>query len=222
MPTTAERHALAFLTGVALLGGGARAWSSYHEAGQSGVGLHDGTAGATASAESVGDQLAAIDLARASKRGARGKGRGGQTLAAGPRGGRTAFGRSSANDKLKPPTGRAPGEGLRGSDIVVDADVATVTQLQMLPRISAALAERIIANRDSFGAFGALSALGRVCGMSADIRNEIRNLVVFTGLPRAAPLRASRRGELNGYDAPRQANEALRQPRVTGRTKKRN
>ena len=225
MPTTAERQALGFLAVVALLGGGARGWSSYQQSHQSGAAAS--ADGAThASAESVGDQLAAVDSARTSKRGSHAKARGG-AKASNSASGASASRKRADNGRLKPPVSRGPSEGLRGDDIVVDADVASVTQLQMLPRISPLLAERIVANRDSMGAFGSLSALGRVRGMSVEIRNEIRNLVVFTGEPRAIPRRAPAPAEPRvspSRAAPRaSSSRATRDDRVvTSRTKKRN
>ncbi|MEP6763618.1 MAG: helix-hairpin-helix domain-containing protein [Gemmatimonadaceae bacterium] len=223
MPTTAERQALAFLAAVALLGGGARAWSYYQQSDQS-IATAKGAAGHAA--ETVGDQLAAIDSARTTKRGAHGKGRGGGVRGSASsnsnaRNNSSNFARKRKNDgKLEEPVGRSASEGLRGADIVIDADVATALQLQMLPRISPALAERIVANRDSLGTFGSLAALGRVRGMSADIRNQIRNLIVFTSIPRIQPPRVLQAQTDGRAESRGRLSSSGRT--VTSRTKKRN
>ncbi|MEP6779187.1 MAG: helix-hairpin-helix domain-containing protein [Gemmatimonadaceae bacterium] len=217
MPTTAERQALAFIAGVALLGGGARAWS-YYESNQLAAAVNGAVVGA--STETVADQLAAIDSVRSSKKGVRGKGRGATKSNSSIGGGSNNSPRKRKNDgKLEPPIGRSASEGLRGADIVVDADVATALQLQLLPRVSSALAERIVANRDSLGAFGSLSALGRVRGMSADIRNAIRNLVVFTGDPSVTSPRVPRTRTDAQAEAP--SRSRARERVVISRTKKR-
>src|SRR5258705_4253390 len=68
--------------------------------------------------------------------------------------------------------GRAP-ESLRGGlgkgngsaggpASLIDLDMAGIAEIERLPRIGPALAKRIVANRDSLGPFGVLSALGRV------------------------------------------------------------
>ncbi len=154
MPTASERQALAFLTAVALLGGGVRVWQSRQFEQRFGSAAHATGAGA----EAVDDQLAAVDGAR-SKKGKRGK-------------------------------------GARPKVAIVDVDVATSQQLEALPRIGPSLAERIVANRDSFGAFGSLEALGRVRGIGVAMRAALEPLITFSAMPSSyvrakAPPRAS-------------------------------
>ena len=219
MPTAAERQALAFLAGVALLGGGARAFSFYQQADQVLAGPQNAH-GAALPGESAHNQLAAVDSARALRRPPRARARGGRLKAGATPTVAGQPGQNVYSGRLRPPINRGIGEGLRGDDIVVDADVATITQLQMLPRISPLLAERIVANRDSFGPFGALSALGRVRGMSIDIRNEIRNLVVFTREPRSAAPRVPRQSTSAIPDRVRESSVTRRHRAVIARTKK--
>jgi competence protein ComEA len=54
-----------------------------------------------------------------------------------------------------------------------------------LPRIGPSLAKRIVANRDSLGAFGSLDGLTRVKGIGVATRKLLQPLVTFSG--RASP-----------------------------------
>jgi competence ComEA-like helix-hairpin-helix protein len=79
----------------------------------------------------------------------------------------------------------------------IDVDRATAADLQRLPGIGPALAGRIVANRDSFGAFGSVAALDEVKGIGPAMLQKIGPLVTFSGPPRPArapPPKARRRG----------------------------
>jgi DNA uptake protein ComE-like DNA-binding protein len=65
----------------------------------------------------------------------------------------------------------------------VDLDRASEHEIDLLPWVGPALARRIVANRDSFGAFGSLEALGRVKGLGAGTRKRLATLVTFSGSP---------------------------------------
>jgi competence protein ComEA len=75
-----------------------------------------------------------------------------------------------------PRTGRAVREP-------VDLDRATAQEIDVLPWVGPALAGRIVANRDSFGPFGSLEALGRVKGIGSATRKRLAALVTFSGVP---------------------------------------
>jgi competence protein ComEA len=66
----------------------------------------------------------------------------------------------------------------------VDLDVATVPEIEALPRIGPALARRIVGNRDSLGAFGSLEALRRVKGIGPATVRLLAPLVTFSGQAR--------------------------------------
>jgi competence ComEA-like helix-hairpin-helix protein len=66
----------------------------------------------------------------------------------------------------------------------VDLDRATAEQIEALPGIGRALAGRLIANRDSSGAFGGLNALCDVAGIGRALVERLRPLVTFSGVPR--------------------------------------
>ena len=67
---------------------------------------------------------------------------------------------------------------------LVDLDLADAGKIERLPRVGPALARRIVANRDSLGAFGVLSALGRVKGMGPATLARLAPLVTFSGQAR--------------------------------------
>ena len=165
MPTAAERQALAFLAGVALLGGGARVWMQ-HRSNESAL-LQNSS---TISAESVGGQLSAIDSAKVTRRGKKRAPKAPRTSAPLAR-------QSSLDERLE----------------IVDVDVATVEELERLPRVGPALADRILANRDSLGAFGSLDALGEVRGIGPAMLKLLAPLVTFSGRPRASIAKSAHR-----------------------------
>ena len=70
------------------------------------------------------------------------------------------------------------------TDSVLDLDRATAEQIEALPGIGPALARRIVANRDSVGAFGHLDALCDVPGIGKSTLQRLRPLVTFTGARR--------------------------------------
>lgn len=73
--------------------------------------------------------------------------------------------------------------------VPIDMDMANAQEIETLPRIGPTLARRIVANRDSFGAFGSPDKLRRVKGMGSASLARLGPLVTFGG--RAAPRAAS-------------------------------
>ncbi|MBX3173592.1 MAG: helix-hairpin-helix domain-containing protein [Gemmatimonadaceae bacterium] len=63
-------------------------------------------------------------------------------------------------------------------------DRAGIEELDRLPGIGPALAARIIANRDSAGAYGSLEALQQVKGIGPALAAKLAPYVTFSGLPR--------------------------------------
>ena len=86
---------------------------------------------------------------------------------------------------------RRSGAVRHADSVVVDVDVATAADLDALPRVGAAMAARIVANRDSFGPFGSLAALRRVKGMGPATLERLSPRVTFSG--RAASITAGNR-----------------------------
>jgi competence protein ComEA len=77
------------------------------------------------------------------------------------------------------PTASGQGKTLPGNP--VDLDLANAHDIEMLPRIGPALAQRIVANRDSLGPFGSLAALKRVKGVGPALLERLAPLVTFGG-----------------------------------------
>lgn len=74
-------------------------------------------------------------------------------------------------------------KGGRSQREPVDLDRASEREIDVLPWVGPALARRIVANRDSFGPFGSLEALGRVKGVGSATRKRLASLVTFSGSP---------------------------------------
>ena len=81
--------------------------------------------------------------------------------------------------------GGAP--SMAGMAGLIDLDRASEREIEGLPRVGPALARRLVANRDSFGAFGSLEALGRVKGFGPATRKRLSPLVTFSGGPSSRP-----------------------------------
>jgi competence protein ComEA len=68
----------------------------------------------------------------------------------------------------------------------IDLDRADSAVIDALPGIGPAMAQRIVAQRDSFGAFGSLAQFeARVRGVGPSLARRIERLVTFSGIPRA-------------------------------------
>ena len=103
---------------------------------------------------------------------------------------------------LKPPAERREA-------VPVDLDQATIDQIESLPGVGPALAKRIVADRDSNGAFGQLEALCVVKGIGSVLAAKLRPLVTFTGARR--PLSAACGGA--SKSTPKTRRLHARQPR---------
>lgn len=165
--TASERRAILFLAAVALLGGLVRAVRA--------VG-----AGA--------DRPAGQQLALAAQQAAVDSAARGLVRPRARRGQAASGGKAKAKGNGKAPAPAAPAGP-------VDVDRADAATLVTLPRIGPVLAGRIVADRDSLGAFGSLERLERVRGIGPAMARSLAPHVTFSGTPRplsAAP--ASPRG----------------------------
>ncbi|MGI9078362.1 MAG: ComEA family DNA-binding protein [Gemmatimonadaceae bacterium] len=190
MPTPAERKALLFLAGLAVLGSGVRAARAFR---------NDPSPDAGARAALRG-QIAAVDSVRARKKLPRAR------KPAGPpvrRRGEQATARRAEPAVRQPNYVIVPRrDESRARDIesrfpnspssptpysplpLVDLDIATSAEIERLPYIGNRLAERIVADRDSFGPFGSLEGFQRVRGVGAGIAGKVKQNVTFSGTPR--------------------------------------
>jgi len=180
MPTPAERQALVFFAAVAALGIGVNAWRA----------VRGGDAVIAGSPGELATQIARVDSAVASspsrerRQNARAKNASARALdrSASPatrQPATTAY--QPPITSYQPPVSYGPPPNARGP---IDLDFASVAAVESLPRIGPALAKRIVANRDSFGAFGSLDGLQRVRGIGPGIAKALRSLVTFSGVPR--------------------------------------
>ncbi|MBW7932639.1 MAG: helix-hairpin-helix domain-containing protein [Gemmatimonadaceae bacterium] len=169
MPTPAERQALLFFAAVAALGVGVNAWRA----------ARGGEAVVAGSATELAAQIARVDSA----------------VAASPSrdAGRAALKKRNAErankkgaEAIQPPVPAVPSAVSRPPSAVsvVDMDFAPTAAIESLPRIGPALAKRIVANRDSFGAFGSMDGLQRVRGIGPALAKTLAERVRFSGTPR--------------------------------------
>jgi competence ComEA-like helix-hairpin-helix protein len=65
----------------------------------------------------------------------------------------------------------------------IDVDRAGLRELQRLPGVGPALAARIVADRESLGAFGGIGGLDRVAGIGPATLERLAPHLTFTGVP---------------------------------------
>jgi competence protein ComEA len=85
-----------------------------------------------------------------------------------------ASGRRVKREKPTKPTAPTPTQPL-------DIDRASAAEIEALPGIGPALADRIAAKRDSLQGFGSIQALCSVRGIGPSLAERLRPLVTFTG-----------------------------------------
>ena len=68
--------------------------------------------------------------------------------------------------------------------LLVDLDVATAPEMATVPFIGLSLATRIVADRDTHGAFGSLEELERVSGVGPAMAKKLQPYVTFSLPPR--------------------------------------
>ena len=175
MPTPAERQALLFLAGVIVLGAGVRVV----RAARSGE-TDAGTRAALAR------QLAAVDSARSSE--GESKPRRASSARGKPKRSTTRPGaqRDSAHTAYTglPPTLGLGKSGSGSSGAPIDLDVANAAEIETLPRIGPALAQRIVEDREQHGPFGSLEGFDRVRGVGPSLVALLRERVTFSGTAR--------------------------------------
>jgi competence ComEA-like helix-hairpin-helix protein len=82
--------------------------------------------------------------------------------------------------------GRKPDASPSAAGSKLDLDVASAHEVEALPRIGPALANRIVASRDSLGPFRSIEGLRRVKGLGAATLERLAPFITFSGRP-AAP-----------------------------------
>ena len=157
MPTPAERKALLFLASVIVLGASVRVVRAARD---------DGHAD-DANRQALARQLAAVDSAHRT----------------GARPVRRGVGSSRSLRKRESPS-RTNRDTSTKPVLPVDLDVATIADIESLPRIGPVLAQRIISDRDAHGPFGSIEGFERVRGVGPALANALRARVTFSGTVR--------------------------------------
>lgn len=76
---------------------------------------------------------------------------------------------------------------------VIDLDIAAGHEIETLRGVGPTMAARIVADRDSFGAFGSIEGFQRVKGVGPALAGKLAGHVTFSGVPRPVNTVASRR-----------------------------
>lgn len=167
MATADEKKAMAFLLAVALVGAGVR-WVGVQRFESDLIRQAERSAPAAGAERALAAQLAAIDSLRALPRKSRTRSRAGQ--------GRATPSRSTAAPPRSQPPPQATGPPPR-----IDVNSATVAELESLPRVGPALAQRIIEHRQRHGPFQSAEDLRHVRGIGPSTVRLLEPLVTFSG-----------------------------------------
>lgn len=166
MATADEKKALGFLLLLALIGGGVR-WVGVQTFERDVLGK--GTAPqAGGAARALSAQMAAIDSVRRSPKAPRKSTRSKRSKPDGGATGKTA----QVPRAPKPPPEPPP---------LLDINAATAAELERLPRVGPALAQRIVTYRDKHGPFASGEALRHVRGIGPSTVRLLEPLVTFSG-----------------------------------------
>jgi len=197
MPTPAERKALVFLAGIAVLGAGVRLARSARE---------NPTPNASAD-RALDRQVAAVDSARSARKS-------GEKPKPKPKSRKSATRELSSTQRLQTPSlldlQRASEAGHPSSlkpqtpNLKTDLDLASAAQIELLPLIGPVLAARIVTDRDSLGPFGSLEHFQRVRGVGPAMAERLRARVTFSGSarPNTAAIRPPKRGSTSSRASP--------------------
>lgn len=111
-------------------------------------------------------------------------------------GGRTRATSAPADTRLAP-RATAPAAHPSTAPEPVDVDRADVAELDRLPGIGPALAQRIVEDRAVRGPFGSLERLQDVRGIGPALASRLAPFVTFSGPPRVSPAANSQRNGLH-------------------------
>lgn len=189
MPTPAERRALFFLAALLVLGGSVRAYAA--------LATH-----ATPSADESADldrQIQDVDSARSrtrkpARKVPKRRSRGADTATNVNVPGGAATAQTPPTNPSTPVFVKIPRRSRKSRDsaavltLHIDMDVAPASEIERLPRIGPALANRIVANRDSLGPFGSIQELQRVRGIGPSLARILVPHVTFSLQPRPQPV----------------------------------
>lgn len=156
MPSDSERRALALLTVVFSLGVAVRFAGA----------VRDRPVADSAELLALDAQIARVESARAAGRGSGSASRSGA-------GARRPASRATRREAPAPAPPESP-------PALVDLDTAGEPEIERLPWIGPALAQRIVASRDKCGPFGSVQALTRVYGIGEKLAARLAPHVTFS------------------------------------------
>lgn len=169
MATPDERRALAFLAALALIAAGVRVVGVHRFEAETRA-VAGGAAAAPMAQRALDHQLAAIDSARQAPKTRK------RTRTSTPKTGASSRVRDGPTLVERAPTEKAP----RHPAAPLDINGATAQQLERLPRIGPALAQRIVAWREAHGPFASLDDLRHVRGIGPSTVRLLDTLVTFS------------------------------------------
>lgn len=172
MPTTAERHALLFLAAIAVVGGTVRLHQSHVFASEVAQAFPDATPAALAD-RALTDQMAAVDSARTSARQRSRRPKTSSTATSA-----SATGAPSRSGRARGPASE-PKQRATPTPVTVPVNRASATDLEQLPGIGPALAQRVVTFRERNGPFRSMEDLLRVPGIGPAIAARIAASVTF-------------------------------------------
>jgi competence ComEA-like helix-hairpin-helix protein len=176
MTTPAERRVWAVLVGMALLGAAVR-WVGLRRLEAALVAAQPAAEGGRGAQGALDRQQAAVDSARRAPRPPARRSRPGRPP------------KALAGPRPDTSTHALPGSILKGE--AVDVNSATVTELERLPRIGPALAQRMVAWREAHGSFQGPEDLRHVRGIGPATARQLAEFVTFSGRRRPFSREAS-------------------------------
>lgn len=170
MATADEKKAMAFLLAVALVGAGVR-WVGVQRFESDLSRQVDRSAPAAGAARALAAQLAAIDSLRAVPRKSRTR----------PKSSKSSKSAKSAKSATASSAAAKPPRQATGPPERIDVNSATAAELERLPRVGPALAQRIVDYRQRQGPFQAPEDLRHVRGIGPSTVRLLEPLVTFSG-----------------------------------------
>lgn len=173
MATADEKKAMAFLLAVALVGAGVR-WVGVQRFESDLSRQVDRSAPAAGAARALAAQLAAIDSLRAVPRKSR-------TRPKSSKSSKSAKSSTSSKSATASSAAAKPPRQATGPPERIDVNSATAAELERLPRVGPALAQRIVDYRQRQGPFQAPEDLRHVRGIGPSTVRLLEPLVTFSG-----------------------------------------
>lgn len=177
MPTAAERQALLFLAAVAVIGGGARLVQQSRFTRELAAAEHRAEPLDSAlDSTQLDTQLAAVDSARSAHGRRSSRKRAPRVRESSPAADQPILSSQTAPARAPPTRTR---KATAKPDTPIDVNRATAAELEQLPRVGPALAQRIVAWREAHGRFQSMEDLRHVRGIGKATAAILASTVTF-------------------------------------------